>query len=483
MYPNRSVHMGSFIMLGLVPPFSPFFFEVLEFYRIQMLHLTPNSIFILAAFAYVCEMFIGVRPSLDLFRNLFFLSDQGNNTVGGCAFQPRTTAPHRFIQMKLRSKWDHWKQDWVYTKLEDHPRLRLPTAAPEKRDSWVECPTLGSSFDGILTVLGSLRARGLTSHMVFGDYTRRRIAPLRRCAEPAWSYRGIMDPLRVQTGVGSDWAAASLALIVKKVLQEDNVDSTLVPDSILPLCCNPGREGIIQALEVAARDEGQSGANAESGDDGSDDNDDDDDDNVPIGQRGHRGAPRPVDPKDKGKRKVGAQPSPPRGGGAERVTAPRRSGVRAAAPRPRRPGAHSSAPVPQGSGSRLPAPGPQGSGTRPATPKSQGSGARPATPRPQGPGARRAAPSPQGLGARPAAPGPQGSVTRQPEPPSKPEERKKRHLYRGGERVQPQQAGDQAQPSSPPPKKRRVEGERSKKNIPEVGKIVGAEWSFHPTGR
>ena len=478
VYPNKSVHMGSFIMLGLVPPFSSFFLEVLESYQIQLHHLTPNSIFILATFAYVCEMFIGVRPSLDLFRSFFFLSDQGNNIVGGCAFQPRTNAPHRFIQMKLPSKWENWKMDWVYTKLDDHPRLRLPTAAPVKQEFWVECPVLGPRFDGVLTVLGSLRSRGLTSHMVFGDYTRRRIAPLRRCAEPAWMYRGITDPLRVQTGVGTDWAAASLKVIIWKVLHENDVSTTLIPDSILPLCCNVDRDGIIQALETAARDEGRSGAGAGGGGD-----DDDDDDDVPIGMRGHRGAPRSMDPKDKGKKKVGAPPSPPRGGGAERVTAPRQPGVQPAAPGAQRPGVRPSAPGLQGSGMRPPAPSPQVPGTRPVAAKSQGPKPRPTTSEPQGQGARRAASNPQGLGARSATPGPQGPVARPTGPPSQPEEKKKRRLYRGGEPVRPRSAGDQNQPPSPPAKKRRAERERPSKGVPEVGKITGPQWSFQPAGR
>ena len=43
------------IFAGLVPPFSPFLEEVLAFYQIQLLHLHPNSILILAIFAYLCE--------------------------------------------------------------------------------------------------------------------------------------------------------------------------------------------------------------------------------------------------------------------------------------------------------------------------------------------------------------------------------------------------------------------------------------------
>ena len=55
------------IFAGLVPPFSPFLEEVLAFYQIQLLHLHPNSILILAIFAYLCEAYLGVMPSVAFF--------------------------------------------------------------------------------------------------------------------------------------------------------------------------------------------------------------------------------------------------------------------------------------------------------------------------------------------------------------------------------------------------------------------------------
>ena len=42
----------SAIVAGLVPPFSEFFFDVLRQYNLQALHLHPNSVLLLAIFAY-----------------------------------------------------------------------------------------------------------------------------------------------------------------------------------------------------------------------------------------------------------------------------------------------------------------------------------------------------------------------------------------------------------------------------------------------
>ena len=43
---------SSSVIVGLVPPFSDFFYEVLDHYGLQALHLHPNSVLPLSIFAY-----------------------------------------------------------------------------------------------------------------------------------------------------------------------------------------------------------------------------------------------------------------------------------------------------------------------------------------------------------------------------------------------------------------------------------------------
>ncbi|RLN43086.1 uncharacterized protein C2845_PM01G42910 [Panicum miliaceum] len=80
-----------FLMVGIAPPLSAFLLEVLEAYRIHLVHLTPNSIVILAVFAYACEMFFEVRPSVELFRYFFHLNTTSSRPPApGVPPQPRT---------------------------------------------------------------------------------------------------------------------------------------------------------------------------------------------------------------------------------------------------------------------------------------------------------------------------------------------------------------------------------------------------------
>nr|ABA99911.1 retrotransposon protein, putative, unclassified [Oryza sativa Japonica Group] len=250
-YPGRSVFFLSFAMAGLVPPFSNFFMDVLEFYDLQMAHLTPNAIMTLAIFAHLCEMFIGVRPSLQLFRWFFTVQPVSPPTVvGGCYFQPRGQVLQRYIPCVLPKKWDDWKCDWFYTPLADEARLRLPSQPPAQASSWRATVDLGDGYDAVFDRLAGLRSQGLTGAMVFGDYLRRRIAPLQRRARGAWEYTGPEDIMRTHQGRQWDWDSEDFRIVVQRVLNLSSVEASLIPQGILPLYSDPDRASILTIMQT-----------------------------------------------------------------------------------------------------------------------------------------------------------------------------------------------------------------------------------------
>nr|CAE03667.3 OSJNBa0042N22.9 [Oryza sativa Japonica Group] len=328
-YPGRSVFFLPFAMAGLVPPFSSFFMDVLEFYDLQMAHLTPNAVMTLAIFAHLCEMFIGVRPSLRLFRWFFTVqSVSPPSVVGGCYFLPRGPVLNRYIPCVLRKKWDDWKSDWFYTPLADEARLRLPSQPPAQASNWRAPVDLGDGYDAVLDRLAGLRSQGLTGTMVYGDYLRRRIAPLQRRARGAWEYTGSEDYMRTHQGVRWDWAPEDFKIVVQRVLNLNSVEASLIPHGILPLCSDPDRASILTIMTaVGASEEG-----APKGHDGAGGSRRGDQ-STPGGGRasgsrdGGPGSGRPADAR--GKRKQGGTPppSPPRGGGAVRASSRRPEGA------------------------------------------------------------------------------------------------------------------------------------------------------------
>ncbi|XP_066161619.1 uncharacterized protein [Oryza sativa Japonica Group] len=328
-YPGRSVFFLPFAMAGLVPPFSSFFMDVLEFYDLQMAHLTPNAVMTLAIFAHLCEMFIGVRPSLRLFRWFFTVqSVSPPSVVGGCYFQPRGPVLNRYIPCVLRKKWDDWKSDWFYTPLADEARLRLPSQPPAQASSWRAPVDLGDGYDAVLDRLAGLRSQGLTGAMVYGDYLRRRIAPLQRRARGAWEYTGSEDYMRTHQGVRWDWAPEDFKIVVQRVLNLSSVEASLIPQGVLPLCSDPDRASILTIMQAIGASEeraprGHEGAGGSRRGEQS----------TPRGGRasgprdGGPGSSRPADARGKRKQGGSPPPSPPRGGGAARASSRRPEGA------------------------------------------------------------------------------------------------------------------------------------------------------------
>nr|CAH67965.1 OSIGBa0142I02-OSIGBa0101B20.8 [Oryza sativa] len=329
-YPGRSVFFLPFAMAGLVPPFSSFFMDVLELYDLQMAHLTPNAVMTLAIFAHLCEMFIGVRPSLRLFRWFFTVQPVSPpSVVGGCYFQPRGPVLNRYIPCVLRKKWDDWKSDWFYTPLADEARLRLPSQPPAQASSWRAPVDLGDGYDAVLDRLAGLRSKGLTGAMVFGDYLCRRIAPLQRHARGAWEYTGPEDIMRTHQGRKWDWDPEDFRIVVQRVLNLSSVEASLIPQGVLSLCCDPERANILTIMQEV----GASGERAPRGHDGAGGSRRREQSTPGTGScfwapvTGARGAAALPTPGGRGNRRIPPPHLTPRGGGAVRASSRRPEGA------------------------------------------------------------------------------------------------------------------------------------------------------------
>ena len=101
-----------FCAAGLIPPFSEFFMAVLETYGLHMLHLHPNAVVMLSLFAYVCEAYVGVAPSIAFFCH-FFVPHMGRSRwVSGCiTFKLRPEAEAQFPEVATDRNNKEWRQN------------------------------------------------------------------------------------------------------------------------------------------------------------------------------------------------------------------------------------------------------------------------------------------------------------------------------------------------------------------------------------
>jgi hypothetical protein len=68
---------------GFSVPAGDFLRGLLHFYRIELVHLAPNSITIIAIFSHLCEAYIGITPHFHLWRHFFELKKTGKVVVVG----------------------------------------------------------------------------------------------------------------------------------------------------------------------------------------------------------------------------------------------------------------------------------------------------------------------------------------------------------------------------------------------------------------
>jgi len=243
--PLGNLRAGEFVLFvshistGLGLPISSFLL-LLEDFGLQLQHLTPHSILLTAIFVHLCEMFVGVRPCVLLFRHFFQLvmSGKSKDEVGAYYFQTRSDLRSPYIPRLNGGKWEEWCKEWVIATTEANERLVMPTEGPASDHlSWRTKPTLPPDFDSVLGKIRSLAESGLTSLHVLGDFLKHRIAPLKQRPRPAWSFTGLNDYSRTHRGEGSDLTQEALEVLVRAVMGEVFVPEHLIlPQGVVPLC-------------------------------------------------------------------------------------------------------------------------------------------------------------------------------------------------------------------------------------------------------
>jgi hypothetical protein len=179
--PGDFFFFSAHTLAGLVPLRSSFFLMLLEFYGLQLQHLSPNSITLVAIFVHLCEMFVGVWPSVWLFRRFFVMkaASQRPPLIDGYYFAHRTQGPSRYIASISPGRWERWREDWALVQVDAHDWLVIPATAPTlDRAEWGKDPGLELGFDPVLDRIQYLAESGLTSLMVLHDFLSKRLAPL-----------------------------------------------------------------------------------------------------------------------------------------------------------------------------------------------------------------------------------------------------------------------------------------------------------------
>ena len=148
---------------------------VLEAFGLHMLHLHPNPVLISATFVYACEAFIGVTPSVALFRH-YFMPRTGRSRwiAGGVSFCLKKESAHQYPGAKIRANWEEWRHNWYFILADNpSPHLLVPTAPTERLANSKDVSSQDESLLPAIRRLAELRDSNVTCAMITGDFIRR----------------------------------------------------------------------------------------------------------------------------------------------------------------------------------------------------------------------------------------------------------------------------------------------------------------------
>ena len=186
---------------GLGLPVSSFFAEFLRFYGLYPHHLGANCITQLSCFVVLCEAYLGVWPSMEIFGMFFFLRSQTTagqqRDCGGVSISAKNTP---LPKINLPDSIKKWQGTYFYARnLTAVDRIGLPAFSNElpASKSWLRKPPVDGALEKVLfsrlkvLVAGGLRSRDLTL-----TWLSRRMYPLQARPHKLCFYSGIRDPSR-----------------------------------------------------------------------------------------------------------------------------------------------------------------------------------------------------------------------------------------------------------------------------------------------
>jgi hypothetical protein len=201
---HESVIYVPFLLRGLALPISPFFRGLLDFYRLNLTYLNPNSILQISIYVHLCEAFLGVLPHFGLWKYLYHcrpgMAGGQHQLVGGASLEMRRGRKTDYLEIPLKDSIKGWRLEWFI--VENH-RSSLPPRSGRQPDvrtpSWTESPTDQEVAEAgaLLAEARLLKERGLTAEAVVADFVFKNIQPLKDRAYPAYLYRGLADSTRV----------------------------------------------------------------------------------------------------------------------------------------------------------------------------------------------------------------------------------------------------------------------------------------------
>jgi hypothetical protein len=197
---KKQVILTSFFERGFNLPAGDFFRGLLYYYRLELVHLVPNSITVVSTFIHFYQAYLGISPHFLLWRYFFCVKSTGKRSgpVGAVMFVLRSSLNAEWIDTDLPDNTAGCRSEWFYI-ADQVPGL--PHRAGHKLAKISEWDLGLSSRDledlkGVLELVSDMKKWGVTGAAVARSFCRRMIQPIKDRVHPTYEYCGQSDPTR-----------------------------------------------------------------------------------------------------------------------------------------------------------------------------------------------------------------------------------------------------------------------------------------------
>jgi hypothetical protein len=195
---KEQVVFASFFERGFNLPAGDFFRGLLYYYRVEVVHLIPNSITIVSTFIHFCEAYLGIPPHFTLWRYFFYVKSTGKRSrpVGDVMFNLRSGLKAEWIDTDLPDNTTGWRSEWFYIAYQIPGLPQRTGHKPVKiseRDLGLPTRDL-EDLKGVLELVNDMKKRGVTGAAVARSFCRRMIQPIKDRVHLAYEYCGQSDP-------------------------------------------------------------------------------------------------------------------------------------------------------------------------------------------------------------------------------------------------------------------------------------------------
>ena len=97
----------------------------MEFWRVSLCYLHPNTILHISIFIHFCEAYLRILPHFNLYHHLFWLKKKGgggSKVVSGVYLQLCDGMAGEYLIMLLNTSLKGWNTRWLYMK-QSHPAV------------------------------------------------------------------------------------------------------------------------------------------------------------------------------------------------------------------------------------------------------------------------------------------------------------------------------------------------------------------------